>query len=52
MMMKYYDFVFYKEDRTCTTVKGFWAFDKNEAWSIADDWAYRNGYVDYRMKED
>lgn len=50
VMLQYYEFVFYAEDSTHRT-KGFWAFSKKEAWTLAGEWAYRNGYVDYKMED-
>lgn len=52
MMMIYFNFVFYKKDTGEKMEKDFWAFDKEEAWSVADDWAHKNGYTDYKMEED
>lgn len=46
-----YEFVFIDEDGEARD-KDIWAHYEAEAWRKADDWAYANGYVDFRLKED
>ena len=46
--MKKYEFEMIKADETTVHIE-FWAGSELEAYRKADEWADRNGYVDYRL---
>lgn len=46
-----YTFIFIDEDGN-KIKKDIWARFETEAWNKADDWAFKNGYVDYKIAEE
>lgn len=38
-------------DQGDTFKKAFWAYSEDDAYQVADNWAYDNRYVDFRMIE-
>lgn len=47
-MMRYF-FEFFNEAHTEVRIKSFFASSEREAVFKADEWAYSNGYVDFRI---
>lgn len=43
-----YTFIFTDEDGN-KIEQDIWADYEREAWDKADDWAYKNGYVDFEI---
>lgn len=46
-----YVFIFTDEDGV-QIEQDIWAWHETEAWHKADDVAFRDGYIDYKLKED
>ena len=47
-----YTFEFFDDYKAEVVKKDIWAWHEAEAWKKADDYAFANGYADYRLEED
>lgn len=48
--MRCFVFEFYRQYETLSIEHSFYANDDVEAWQKADEWAFLNGFTDYKLR--